>query len=73
MADASDFEYQASGSERVFIYHRGRLAETLSGRAAVDFLLKAERSDAAGAQLLMAKATGNYKRGNERAARNRRD
>lgn len=72
MAEPSEFEFQTGGDERVFIYHRGRLAETLNGRPAVDFLLKVERSDAAGAQLLMAKATGNYKRGNERAAKKRR-
>lgn len=72
MAKPEGFEYSAAGGERVFIYHHGRLAETLSGRAAVDFLMKAETADDHGRQLLMAKATKNYKRGNERAGKQRR-
>ncbi len=45
----------------------GRHATTLRGVAAADFLDDVERGDP---QELMARLTGNYKRGNEREARN---
>jgi hypothetical protein len=38
----------------------------LKGRKAQSFLLKLADLDTAGQQLLMAKETGNFKRGNER-------
>jgi hypothetical protein len=52
----------------VEILHHGRVAATLRGREAADFL--AEVADPANpdAQQLMARLTGNYKRGNERVA-----
>ena len=49
--------------ERVEIRHDGRLAATLRGSAAIKFLDDVERGDP---QQLMARVTGNYKRGNER-------
>lgn len=58
------------------ILHRGRLASTLRGADADDFLAELEQGSADDAQQLMARVTGNYKRGNERLAsqhpRNRR-
>ncbi len=51
----------------VRITHRGRHATTLRGAAAANFLDDVERGDP---QELLARLTGNYKRGNERAARN---
>jgi hypothetical protein len=60
----------------VEILHRGQLAATLRGHQARDFLSEVETADEDGAQQLMARLTGNYKRGNERLAgqhpRNRR-
>lgn len=47
----------------VVIRHHGRKATTLRGAAADQFLEDAERGDS---QELMARVTGNYKRGNER-------
>lgn len=47
----------------VVIRHHGRVATTLRGAAAARFLADVERSDP---QQLMARVTGNYKRGNER-------
>jgi len=54
----------------VEILHHGRLAATLRGSQAAEFL--AELSDPTNpeAQQLMARLTGNYKRGNERLASN---
>lgn len=51
----------------VIITHRGRRATTLRGTAAERFLTEVEDEDP---QELMARVTGNYKRGNERTARN---
>ena len=62
------FTYRVRKSGEIEIRHRGCLATVLRGRAAVDFLAEAETGFAA-AQGAMARLTGNYKRGNERAAR----
>jgi len=56
------FAYDLQG-EDVYISHHGRRATVLRGRAAERFLLDLEYDDP---QRLMARATGNYKRGNER-------
>ena len=50
--------------EVVVIRHRGRVAATLRAAAAARFLTEVERGDP---QQLMARLTGNYRRGNERA------
>lgn len=60
------FEYAERGGE-VVIRHRGATAAILRGSAAQRFLEDVERADP---QLVMAKATGNFKRGNERVAAN---
>lgn len=62
------FSYRVRKNGDVELLHRGRLASTLRGHEASDFLQEAQGGDAADAQQLMARATGNYKRGNERLA-----
>ena len=47
------------------ITHRGKRTVTLRGDAAVRFLQDVEQGDP---QQVMARVTGNYKRGNERVA-----
>lgn len=59
------FDYAVLG-DRVVITHRGRPAATLRHADAEKFLAEVAASDP---QQLMARLTGNYKRGNERAAR----
>ena len=59
----SVFSYQAARDDTVRISWNGRVVTTLRGRDAVRFLDEVERGDD---QLVMAKATGNFKRGNER-------
>jgi hypothetical protein len=59
------FEFTVNGS-RVDIRHHGRHATTLRGAAALKFLTDIERADP---QQVMARITGNYKRGNERFGR----
>ncbi len=56
------FEYVVRGGD-VVITHHGRAAAPLRGAAAKRFLAKVERDDP---QHVMARTTGNYKRGNER-------
>ena len=46
--------------------YRGKTVETLSGKAAVRFLEKAEHASPEQLQLLLAKATKNFKHGNEK-------
>ena len=53
----------------MFVSWRGRDVTTLAGAEASRFLSAAERADEGGRQLLMARVTGNFKRGNERAGR----
>ncbi|MDP9822672.1 hypothetical protein [Nocardioides massiliensis] len=66
MPGPDGFTYVVRGSD-VVISHHGRVATTLRGGRAVDFLRDVESADD---QELMARLTGNYRRGNERQARN---
>ena len=59
------FDWTATKDGRVRLSHRGRLIVTLVGKKAERFLSRIEGVDSRRAQLLMAKATGNFKRGNE--------
>lgn len=76
--DAEDlgFTYQRRKGDEVEILHRGRHATTLRGDMARDFLADVEGGSESETQQLMARLTGDYKRGNERLAkqhpRNRR-
>jgi hypothetical protein len=63
---AEDFAFATRGDE-VLITHRGTKATVLRGAAATRFLEDVQRDDP---QLVMARATGDFKRGNERQARN---
>jgi len=70
------FSYRSRKNGDIEILHHGRVACTLRDTDAADFLIEAEAGEAGEAQQLMARITGNYKRGNERLAsqhpRNRR-
>jgi len=52
------------------VFHHGRFAATLRGAEAGRLEAALADADSAQQQRLMAKLTGNYKRGNERRARN---
>jgi hypothetical protein len=70
--DDEPFAWERRGDE-LLITHRGRRAAVLRGDAAARFLERAERLDEPGAQRLMARVTGNFRRGNERRARGGQD
>ena len=61
-----DFSWARTKDGRVRISRDHRLVTTLAGPAAARFVNRVEDADPAAAQQLMARATGNYKRGNER-------
>lgn len=63
---AEGFSYTVRKSGDVVITHHGVVAATLRGHAAARFVAAVETEDP---QELMARATGNYRRGNERQAR----
>lgn len=60
------FSFNETSNGLVQILWRGKVVTTLAGKAASRFLGRVENVDSPAAQLLMAKATGNFKRGNER-------
>jgi len=66
MGLAEDFAWTRRKNGDVVITHRGKSASVLRGSKADDFVSEAGDGDA---QQLMARLTGNYKRGNERQAR----
>ncbi len=60
------FSYRAAKDGTVFIDREGRRVTTLRGTSADRFLAGAATADDDAKQQLMARVTGNYKRGNER-------
>jgi hypothetical protein len=60
------FSYRVSKDGKVFIYWHGKQVTILKNPAAQEFISKITDLDDQQAQLAMAKATGNFKRGNER-------
>jgi hypothetical protein len=67
-ADDLGFTYNVRKNGDVEIFHHGRLASTLRGKNAERFKQKATGENSPELQQLMARITGNYKRGNERQA-----
>ena len=70
MAPTTDlgFSYRTRKSGEVHVLHRGVAASVLRGSAAEEFLAEVTSASPEEAQQLMARVTGNYKRGNERLA-----
>jgi len=63
MPNPTGYSYEERKNGEVVISHHGRVAVVLRGSRAEKFLAALEDDDD---QELMARATGNYKRGNER-------
>ena len=70
MSDDLGFTFRATKGGEVFVHHRGKLATTLRGDATADFLREIDGADPGEQQQIMARVTGNYRRGNERLAKN---
>lgn len=64
--DDEVFTYREGKDNKVFIFWYGKQVKILKGKAAQKFLAKIAGLSHKEAQLVMAKATGNFKRGNER-------
>jgi hypothetical protein len=62
------FAYEVNRDGSVVISHHGRRATVLRGGRAAAFLVEIE-GEGGDEQELMARVTGNYRRGNERTAR----
>jgi len=60
------FDYRTTKDGQVFINWQGRTVTVLRGASAARFLAVANGADGDALQLLMARATGNFKRGNEK-------
>lgn len=66
----SAFDYRVTKAGKVLIYWHNRLVVTLANQRATKFLRQLD--EGADSQQLMARFTGNFKRGNEREGKNRR-
>lgn len=68
-AQPKGFSFIRRKSGEVIISHNGRVATTLRNYAATDFIEDMDGTDHDEAQEIMARLTGNYRRGNERQAK----
>jgi hypothetical protein len=68
MGTPAGFEWTQRKNGDVVVTHHARVAAILRGRAAIKFVSDVGRGDA---QEVMARVTGNYKRGTERSGRRR--
>ncbi len=64
--DEEVFTYRAGKDGKVFLSWRGKEIKILKGSEGAKFLSRIEGMGHKDAQLVMAKATGNFKHGNER-------
>jgi len=69
--DDEIFSYSISKDSKVFISYEGKQVTTLSGKNAEKFISKIDGAVGKDAQLIMAKVTGNFKRGNEKIFKRR--
>jgi hypothetical protein len=60
------FTHRVTKDGRVLVAFHGRPVVTVAGAAAARLAAQLRDADADGVQLLLARATGNFKRGNER-------
>ena len=64
--DEEVFTYRITKDNKVFISYEGKQVTTLIGGKAEKFIADIAETDGKEAQLIMAKVTGNFKRGNEK-------
>jgi hypothetical protein len=63
--DEEVFTYRITKDNKVFISWQGKQITILSGKVIEKFISKIQLASFKEAQLIMAKATGNFKHGNE--------
>ena len=68
--DDLGFTHFVTKSNAVLIERDGKVVTTVRGSKANDFLVKMNASTIPQQQQLMARITGNYKRGNEKLSKN---
>lgn len=64
--DDEVFTFRATKNGKVFLFWQGKQVTVLKGKAAQQFKNKMKGCNHKEAQLIMAKATGHFKHGNER-------
>ena len=64
--DEEAFTYKITKDNKVFILYNGKQVITLNKNKAEEFIERIKNKDGNEAQLIMAKATGHFKHGNER-------
>lgn len=67
--DDLGFAFNIFKNGNVQITHHGKLATTLRGNKAASFIENMSAAEFIDQQQLMARLTGNYKRGNEKSAK----
>ena len=67
--DDEVFSYRITKDRKVFISYHGKQVSTLSGGRAEAFISEIKDAEGKEAQLIMAKVTGNFKRGNEKISK----
>ena len=72
MDQFDQFSFTEIKNDRVTIYYREKPVTTLKGKLAIQFLTRIDRADTIEQQRIMAKVTGNFKRGNEHPVKNSR-
>ena len=64
--DEEPFDYKVYKDSKIQIYWYHKPVTLLKGKKALDILKKLEKSNIKEKQLILAKVTGNFKRGNEK-------
>jgi hypothetical protein len=64
---ADPFDYRVTKRGGVMVSRAGRVVLTVGGTDAARLVVALQRADDSQVQHLLARATGNYRRGNERA------
>ncbi|WP_105615910.1 hypothetical protein [Vallitalea okinawensis] len=67
--DEEVFSYRLSKDKKVFLYWHGKQVKILRGKESDKFIKRVTSANPQEAQLIMAKITGNFKRGNEKNAK----
>ncbi|WP_127793065.1 hypothetical protein [Agromyces sp. LHK192] len=64
--EADPFDYRVTGAGAVIVSRGGRPVMTVGGRDAARLVAALQQADDGRTQHLLARASGNYRRGNER-------